>query len=200
MVSRHRYPGASLAADYARGGVGVLLTAGPLLAVPVHAAVAWLLGGAAALFVFFLMRTALRHATVIETDDHGIAARGPISRTIAWPALSDVRLRYYSTRRDREQGWMQLTLRGGGRRLTVESSIEDFDAIARDAAAMARRNGIDLSEATLNNMMALGAVPASSGLAERWGLAPESGPEAAAPEDDRPPDRLPLTPLGKDGP
>lgn len=197
-MSLHRYPTASLAGDYARGGIGMLLTAGPLMAVPMHPIVAWLLAGAAVLFIFFLGRTVLRHATVIEADDQGITARGPVGRTIPWPALKDVRLRYYSTRRDREQGWMQLTLRGHGRRLTVESSIEDFDTLAGQAAAMARRNGVTLSDATLNNMMALGAVPASSGLAERWGLTPDEASEARADDDEPPLDRLKPTALRKD--
>ena len=182
MVSRHRYPLSALSADYIRGVVGVLLTAGPLLAVVVLPIIGWLLAAAAVLFSFFLARTALRHVTVIEIDDHGIAARGPVGWTIPWSALTDLRLRYYSTRRDREQGWMQLTLRGRGRRLAVESSIEDFDSIASRAAIKARECGIELSEATLNNLVSLGAVPAESGLAERWGLV-EGGDTDSGPID-----------------
>jgi hypothetical protein len=176
-VSRHRYPAASLAADYARGGVGLLLTAGPLAALPVHWAIAWFLGGAAVLFAAFLGRTGLRHATVIETDERGIAAHGPLPKAIPWESLTDLRLRFYSTRRDREQGWMQLNLRGRGRRLAVESSIDEFDEIARRAAAEAQRNGVELPEATVNNLMAIGALPARSGLAERWGLTPDGRPQ-----------------------
>jgi hypothetical protein len=192
-MSRHRYPAASLAADYARGGVGLLLTAGPLLAVPVHPVIGWFLGGAALLFGAFVARTGLRHATVIETDEQGIAAHGPIRKAIAWPALRDVRLRYYSTRRDREQGWMQLTLRGRRGRLSLDSTIEDFDGIAQQAAERAQRNGVELGEATVNNLMALGAVPAQSGLAERWGLTPDGKPLADDMLQERPP------PAGKDG-
>ena len=201
MVSRHRYPGISLAADYSRSAVGLLLTAGPLLVVPVLPIIGWLLAAAAALFCVFLVRTVLRHVTVIETGDEGITARGPIGWAIPWADLKDVRLRYYSTRRDRERGWMQLTLHGRGRRLTVESSIDDFDAIASRAAAKARERGIELSEATLNNLISIGAVPAESGLAERWGMAAVGGAgdadEPGTGRQDGPPGRRDALP--KDG-
>jgi hypothetical protein len=188
-MSRHRYPAASLAADYARGVIGLALTAGPLLAVPVHWAIGWFLGAAALLFAVFLGRTVLRHVTVIETDERGIAVHGPWATAIPWPSLDDLRLRYYSTRRDREAGWMQLSLRGRGRRLSLDSAIEDFDEIARQAAEEARRNGVDLGEATRNNLMALGAAPAESGLAERWGLTPDGRPQPDDVLKDRPPPR-----------
>jgi|HigsolmetaAR203D_1030402.scaffolds.fasta_scaffold00246_41 hypothetical protein len=155
-MSTYRYPGESLAMDYARGIAGLVLTGAPLAALDPHWAVSLLLAGACATFGVFVLRTAQRHLTVFEVGDQGIVARGPLGGAIAWPELSDLTLRYYSTRRDRGRGWMQMTLRGSGRKLTLESSLSGFDDIAERAAAAARRNGLTLRETTLSNLVALG--------------------------------------------
>jgi AcrR family transcriptional regulator len=85
------------------------------------------------LFVVFGLRTALRHATEIVIDDQGIAAMGPLSRRIEWKAIQRVKLSYYATRRDRQGGWMHMTLRGQGGTIRLDSALEGFDDIARRA-------------------------------------------------------------------
>src|SRR3546814_15024359 len=100
----------------------------------------------------------------VEVGDRGIVARGPLGGAIAWPDLEDLRLRYYSTRRDRTQGWMHMTLKSGGRTLTLESTISGFDDIAEPASEAARGNGLKLHDATLENLVALGGCdPRSEG-------------------------------------
>jgi hypothetical protein len=151
-----RYRPAPLYADYARAGAGLLMTGLPPLLLNVHSAVALFLAVCAALFAAFGFRTAQRHATVVELTDHGLAVRGPLGTVIPWNELSRVTLRYYSTRRDRGQGWMQLTLRGRDRSVRLESTLDRFDDVAEQAACAARANGLDLSDSTLANFAALG--------------------------------------------
>jgi hypothetical protein len=67
-----------------------------------------------------------------------------------------MRLGYYSTRRDREGGWMQLKLIGAGGTVKLDSTIDDFTHIARRALAAARANNLQLGEPTLENLAALG--------------------------------------------
>ncbi|MEX2649247.1 MAG: hypothetical protein WD673_09565 [Alphaproteobacteria bacterium] len=155
-MSRHRYPGRVLALDYARAGAGLALTAGPLALVPAAPAVAWTLGVMAALFAAFGARTAARQATWIACDDESISAQGPLGTTMPWRELSSLSLRFYATKRDRSRGWMQLRLRGRGRSITVESSLEGFDAIVRAAWEAARANGVGVSDTTRANLGALG--------------------------------------------
>ncbi|MBM3572175.1 MAG: hypothetical protein FJX52_07405 [Alphaproteobacteria bacterium] len=76
--------------------------------------------------------------------------------SLEWPLIRDLRLRYYSTRRDRTQGWMQLRLDGPGGALSFDSHLEGFDDLVRRAAAAARTAGLKLSAATLDNLGALG--------------------------------------------
>jgi hypothetical protein len=150
-----RYPRGPLIADYARAGGGLVLTAGPLLAFDVAVWAGVALGGAALLFALFGLRTAQRHATVVELDDDGVRARGPLGGQVSWSELRSVRLTYYSTRRDRRDGWMNMTLRGRGT-VRLESSLDGFDRIAERAAAAARSRRLRLSETTLQNFAALG--------------------------------------------
>lgn len=161
MSCEHRYSPASLRADYVRAGVGLALSGGPLVVVASHPVATWILGGLAALFVLFGLRTALRQAVRYHVTDESIARAGVPTLGIgaarlSWSQLTKVRLRYYSTRRGRDGGWMQLILKAGRDTLRIESSLEGFDAIAAVAARAAERRGLEPDPATLNNFTALG--------------------------------------------
>lgn len=152
----YRYPVRALAGDYARASAGFAATMGPLLFVPASPVMMWVLGGLAALFLAFGARTALRQMTVVRVDDAGITAIGPLGASIAWDDLGRLALAYYSTRRDRTRGWMQLNVKGRGRSVRVDSSIDGFREIAAAAARVAERRGVALSPATIGNLAALG--------------------------------------------
>jgi hypothetical protein len=161
-MSEHRYPADALLGDYVRAGAGLLLAGAPLVLVPLNVYVEGVLGALAALFGCFGGLTALRHVRRIEVGEEGIAARGPFPVQLAWEALDGVTLRYFATRRDGSRGWMELKLRGAGRRLLLDSRIEGFNDIAqRTARAVARRH-LELTPATAANFAALGIPMASS--------------------------------------
>ena len=138
----------------------------PLVLLDLHIVVAVVFACLAAMFAIHLLRTLQRQITVIESGNDGIVARGPLGTALRWDQLSGMRLKYFSTRRDRQQGWMNLTLRAGGRKLTLESSLSGFDGIAERSAAVARANGVALDETTLNNLSALGIDPGQADGAE----------------------------------
>lgn len=154
----HRYPAASLAADYARAGAGLAFTALPLAAVPAAPPVAWIMGGLACLFAAYAARTGLRHMTRISMDEEALRADGPLAAEVRWADLRTLRLAYYASRRERKsgRGWMQLKLRGAGRSLAVDSTIGGFDAIVRYAVVAARENGLPFDPATAANLQSLG--------------------------------------------
>ena len=160
MTSPLRYPWQSLFPDYAGGAVGIALTFGPLALVNPAEPVAWVLGAAAALFLVYFARTVCRQLTHIELDEAGIRVRGPavglLSAAIRWEELRSLRLDYYSTRRDREGGWMQLRLRDARRTIRIDSELDRFADLVRAAVVEARRRGIDLDEPTRANLHALG--------------------------------------------
>jgi hypothetical protein len=155
-TSRHAYPAAAMAGDYLRAAVGLVPALILVATVPIGSVAAVVLGGFAAIFALFGVRTALRHATRIELTPTGLRASGALRGTIAWSQLDRLRLAYYSTRRDRKSGWMQLQLGAGGARVALDSRIDGFEHIVERAAAAAAARDLALSDATLVNLDALG--------------------------------------------
>ena len=121
------------------------------------------LGGFAAIFALFGLRTAWRHGTSLEMTGTELRARGSWRSTIEWAKLDRMRLAYYSVRRDRRSGWMQLDLGAGGARLRLDSRIDGFDQVVRHAAIVAAARGLELNEATAANLQALGIRLPDSG-------------------------------------
>ncbi len=151
------YPTRALVGDYLRAGIGVILTAGPLAAVPSDSASIWVFLPLTGLFALFGLRTAWRHASRVELADDRISLFGPGRANLAWEKLAAVKLSYYSTTTDRQGGWMQLTLKAvGGGTIRLDSTLDGFVDIARRAARAAMDNGIGLSPTTASNFRALG--------------------------------------------
>jgi hypothetical protein len=160
VLSRHHYPPRALAADFARSAIGLILTAGPLFLGDLIFAVRIILIVLSLVFLIYGLRTFRRRAVTIELCDQGVRATGPFAASIAWQDLKDVRLNYFSTRKDREKGWMQLHLSGNDRQLRLDDSITGFDQIVSSAIAGAVAHGISLGASTLENLDALGIRPA----------------------------------------
>ncbi len=164
-MSEHRYPTEVLLGDYARAGAGLVLTGAPLVLVPLNVYVGAVLGALVALFAVFGGLTLLRQLRRIEVGEDGIAARGVFPVQLSWAALDGVTLRYFATRRDGAKGWMELKLRGAGRRLALDSRIDGFRDIAARAARVAARRHLELTQATTTNFAALG-IPLAPGAGE----------------------------------
>jgi hypothetical protein len=155
-VTKHVYPASAMIGDYLRAAAGLVPTGLLFATAPVSPVAGAILGSFAAIFAVFGLRTALRHGTSLEMSDTELRARGAWSGTVHWAELDRMKLAYYSTRRDRSSGWMQLELGVGGRRVRLDSRIDGFDRVVRRAAAAAAARGVELSEATAANLEALG--------------------------------------------
>lgn len=162
--SRHVYPTAAMAGDYLRTAAGLVPTGVLLATVSVSSTAAVILGSFAAIFAVFGVRTFLRHGTRIEVTDNGLLALGPIRRAIPWTELDRMRLAYYSTRKDRNAGWMQLELGAGQTRVRLDSRLERFDDVVRRAAIAAHARNLALNESTVANLEALGIKVPDSGV------------------------------------
>jgi hypothetical protein len=150
--SEHRYPFDALIGDYLRAGIGLLFTMGPLAVTTPLAPITGLLAALGALFFVYGGRTVIRHCTVIRLSAKGMEAKGPLGARIAWHDVKGLTLRYFSTRRDRTGGWMQLKVRGRSRALRIDSTIDDFDAILRRATDAARESGVKLDSSSVENL------------------------------------------------
>jgi hypothetical protein len=155
-ATRHTYPTSAMVGDYLRTAAGLLPSVVLLATMPLSDAAAAVLGSCAVIFAIFGVRTALRHRTRLEMTATELRARGVRRRTLAWSELDRMKLAYYSTRRDRKSGWMQLELAAGGARLGLDSRIAGFDRLVGRAASAATARGVALNDATIANLAALG--------------------------------------------
>ena len=155
-MSRHHYPPSALIPDYLRAVAGLLLSGGPLLLADPSLLMIYVLAGLATLFSLYGLRTLVRHMWRLEVTENGVTAAGPFGGSVRWDELSALQLRYFSTRRDRTDGWMQLKLRGGNDTLRIESALSDFAVVVARAAGEAERRGLALNESTRANLATLG--------------------------------------------
>lgn len=152
-----RYPRQTLWADYVRAGAGVVLCGAPLLTLEVNHWLAVILAAGFVLFALFLVRTALRHHTRYVLGPDTLCADGPAGAVVEWRRLDRLKLSYFSTKRDRSDGWMQLAVgSAGGRTVKVDSSLDGFHDVVERAARAAEETGLTLSEATRANLRAMG--------------------------------------------
>lgn len=158
-----RYRSDALRGDYIRAAIGAGLCGAVLVVAWDTSAVRWIFAPLTAFFLVFAARTGLRHLMEFRLTAGGIqrsiapvgAQAGGFTRSLSWANLRRVRLRYYSTRRDRSDGWMHLVMHGDEGRLSLDSTVEDFGRIARAAAQAAVDRRLDLSPATRSNFAAL---------------------------------------------
>jgi hypothetical protein len=152
-----RYPRETLWADYIRAGTGAILCGLPLLLVEVNRWLAVILAAGFVLFGAFFVRTALRQRTHYLLGSDSLCADGPAGTLVEWSRLDRMKLSYFSTKRDRSGGWMQLVIGStGGRTVKVDSSLDGFYDIVERAARAAEATGLELSRTTRVNLRSMG--------------------------------------------
>lgn len=151
----YRYPLRSVVLEYGYTAVGLVFTLGPLVVTTPLLAITAALGAMAALFLAFGVRTYIRHNIVVRISDNGIETAGLVRRHIAWDDLKEYKLNYFSTRRDKEDGWMQLRLKGN-MSLRLDSNIDGFREITERAMRAARTRELSIDPGTHQNLAALG--------------------------------------------
>lgn len=176
-MTAYRYQIERLIGDYLRGACGL---AGSIIAwvfLPSVVQVHILIGGLTLLFLLFTIRTAWRQAVRIEASDETLVLTSPRSiffkqEPVAWRDLVSVKLRYYSTRRNRKNGWFTMHLAGPTARIVFDSDLDGFEDMARRAALAVRANGIAIDDTTRANLAALGFDEQPLWRAERNGVGP----------------------------
>jgi hypothetical protein len=157
-----RYPRPTLTADYIRAASGAVLCGLPLVLVDVNRWALVILGAGLLLFASFFVRTALRQRTRYLLRDDTLCADGPVGGLVEWSRLDLMKLAYYSTKRDRTGGWMQLAVRSfGNRAIKVDSALDGFHDIVERAAQASEQRQLVLTRATLANLRSMGISIAS---------------------------------------
>ena len=159
-MNSYSYPLRAVLGDYLRAGTGTIIALFPLVVVSGKPLVTYLFGGMICLFVIYGLRTVSRHLTRIELSEEGILTTMPLRRGIAWRDLSKLRLKYFSTKRDKSNGWLQLVLTGTQGRIAVDSHLDGFRDVVTRAMEAARENGLEIDPTSVANLAALDGVAA----------------------------------------
>lgn len=155
-MSCHSYPSSAMIGDYLRAAAGFVPAVAILASASVGPVATGVFVSVAALFTLFGLRTGLRHATRFEATETGLSASGPLAATVSWAELDRLKLAYYSTRRDRRDGWMQLELRAGAASIHLDSRLEGFEQLVERSALAAALREVEVSASTAANLEALG--------------------------------------------
>jgi|OM-RGC.v1.017658580 hypothetical protein len=176
-----RYDRMSVIGDILRGGVGGVIVLAPVASLALHWAMQGILIGLGLLFWWFALRNTMRLQTRVDLLEDSIIIDGISREQLHWRELTAVHARYFSTRRDRSDGWLQLTIEGHNRqKMVIDSAIMDFDQLAEHVAYHAQRQGLEIDVVTAENLTAIG-VPARYFIAQ-----PAAQPaDAATPHQDR---------------
>ena len=152
------YPMNALRGDYLRGAIGLFVTVGLLIAATKITIFQYLFAAGAVLFLGFFLRTAQRHLTTFSFSNDTFQANGPLGKNISLPAVIDIRLRYFSTRKDRtgEGGWFELTIRDPKSKISVDSTINGFEQIMQRCVNTIHQNKLTPSETTIENFSSAG--------------------------------------------
>ncbi len=154
MIS-YRYSTRAILRDYLLSGVGLALFLPPVVFMSLPLVTNLLFAALAGLFLIFGLQSYRRHRTRVELSDDGILI-APAGRALRWRALSKLVLSYFNVRREGSNGWMELKLVSGGQSVRLDSRLEGFTEVAACAARAAQDNGVELDQATVTNLAALG--------------------------------------------
>ena len=156
-MQQFHYSFAGMLPDWARGLAG-LVSGSALMIFTVPLSALFYIGVVlTALFALFLARTAIRQRTAFAVDGEGVVARRSVLGAawvtrIGWGDMRDVRLRYFSTRRDRSRGWLEVRIAGPRRTISADSSLDGFPALVTAVTDAAERRGLSLDPATAANL------------------------------------------------
>jgi hypothetical protein len=163
-----RYDRAALRGDYFRAALGFVFCGGAVWLGEFQGFLAWMFGACALVFALFGARTAIRSVTIYELTGSGLKRSNTLGwrwpeRELAFGRLAAFKLRFFSTRRDRTSGWMELSLSDGGAALRLDSNLEGFESVVRAAAKAATARRLAISDTTRSNLASLGVEVADRG-------------------------------------
>ncbi|MEK9842279.1 MULTISPECIES: hypothetical protein [unclassified Thalassospira] len=153
-VQMMSYPPKLMAPDLAKSIVGLLICGVIALIPDMLEIIQWTAAGLALLFVFYFARTLIRFQSKLFVSEYGIrlsSLRG--GTAFAWPELSKFRLRYFSTKRDGNKGWFELTLHAGETKIVAESTLDGFDDLLEISRDWAKDNQLLVDDVTRTNLM-----------------------------------------------
>ena len=162
----YRWPRNAVRGDLIRTGLGFLACAAVLLLVPTVSIMFAAFVIPTIVFASYVIQTLLRATTTLTIQPEGLGITNYLGqRLVRWDTLDEFQLRYYTLRRDKEAGWLDLKLGSPGSSITLDDRVEGFRPILERAWEAASARDIGISSSTYANLTAAGLLsksPASS--------------------------------------
>ncbi|PPR79390.1 MAG: hypothetical protein CFH01_00447 [Alphaproteobacteria bacterium MarineAlpha2_Bin1] len=106
--------------------------------------------------LYFTLLILKNFSKIIITNEEIIKSNPVIKTIINWKDITEIKLNYYSTRRDKEKGWMVLLLLNNQKKIVIHSSISSFDKILQEIAKKTSSNNYLFNYYTEKNFKAMG--------------------------------------------
>lgn len=145
------YPSSYFVKGYMRASAGIVFAVVIWIVMPSSSITSVLCGLFGSVFGIFALQTLLRQKSEIRMGNSQISVAGPRNVCIRWNELNDLRLSYYSTRKDSAKGWMQLKLSSDKSSIRIDSDLDGFEDVVGKALFHARNRGLDLDLQTRHN-------------------------------------------------
>ncbi len=159
----YHWPANALRGDFIRMAICFTVCLAILAAVPVRSLEFVVFVIPAIAFGAYLAQTVLRARTTLTLLPEGLAVAGFFgTRLILWDTLDQFTLRYYTLRRDKEAGWLDLKLSSPGASITIDDRVDGFRPILQRAWEAARSRDIGISSSTYANLTAAGLLHRST--------------------------------------
>ncbi len=173
-MTTHTYPLDNIIGDYFRAGTGLVFVLVPALLTELGGIALTVLLSLAAIFFVYGARTLNRQLTRVSLDETGIRSSGGLSRQLRWAEVEKIDLRYFSTRRDRRNGWLQIRLDGANTVVRIDSQVSEFQQLVEYICQAVPKSQISLGQTTMTNLKSLGID------ADNWPAAEAPGAKGEA--------------------
>ena len=165
-MNGYRYPVSALRGDYLRAGTGMVFSGLFLYGASSVPVMFVIVISVFLLFAGYGVKTWSRHMTMIQLEEEGLRVFGLRRRTINWEDIEGAKLRFFTVKRDRDAGWMELTLTTTVGKFKIESDIDGFNEIAGAVARALEANAVVFDANSVENFNAIGIETNSPGLPE----------------------------------
>jgi hypothetical protein len=159
-MTSYRYDPKELRSEWIRVGLAVAATIVLLVAASDSTIVVVMCLVFLVLILVYVGDLFLRQHTEIVVSDSDIEltaivpmiSKRPLrARRLAWREVTELRLKFFPTRRDRETGWFELMLKGPAATIKVQNSLTEFGAFVADAFHRSRETDVLISPTSEHN-------------------------------------------------
>ncbi len=156
MISEYKYAFSSSRANILRGTLAASVCFFFLVASEPLPIVSYSLVVMGVIFAGYALWCFRRRNVRVAITEGGVEVGDKVRVGILWNDIEDVRLDFYTTRRDRDSGWMTLKLRDkNGKSVRVGSDLDGFQNLVGHVAKVVEDTGLEMNVSTRANIDAV---------------------------------------------